>query len=302
MKATKKCIVCNSEYISFFSGRDKYVFLKCDDCGLVFMNSLPDHKELITSFYSKESGYHHKLVENLGKIRKYNKKFIQIINKLANFEIKGNLLDVGCANGEFLFLAKKQGFNIYGVEANTYTAGIAVNNGLNVFNGILEDANFKDNYFSVIYLGDIIEHVVDPVALLKECKRILKKEGIIIISTPNTDCFWVLATQFICHWFLFPWSVLIPPYHLYLFSKDNFKKLLYKFDFKILEIEYNNVSLRHELGGTGLLSKLKREKSIKILLYTVLVFSMYTIVYAVSFLLKPFLKKDFEMIVFAENQ
>ncbi|MBI1866589.1 MAG: class I SAM-dependent methyltransferase [Candidatus Staskawiczbacteria bacterium] len=302
VKETKECPICNLSHISFFSKKDEYVFLKCDDCKLVFMNPLPDTKELIANFYSEESGYHHKLVENLKKIKKYDKNFIKIIDKLADFGIKGNLLDVGCANGEFLFLAKKYGFNVYGVEANAYTAGIAASNKLNVFNGFLEDANFKNNYFSVIYLGDIIEHVVDPLALLSECKRILKKGGIIVISTPNIDCFWFKATRFICHSLKMPWSVLIPPYHLYLFSEDNFKRFMHKLDFKTLEVEYGNVSLRHELGGTWLLPKLKKEKSIQMLLYTISVFSIYTVVYAASFLLKPFFKKDFEMIVFAENQ
>ncbi len=265
------------------------------------MNPLPDTKELISNFYSEESGYHSKLVKNLKEIKRYNKKFTKVINTLTHLGITGNVLDVGCANGEFLFLAKKYGFNPYGVEANTYTANTAVNNGLNVFNGTLEEANFEKNYFSVIYLGDIIEHVVDPVALLRECKRILKKGGIIVISTPNIDCFWVKATQYICHWLKLPWSVLLPPYHLYLFSEANFKKLMHKVDFKILEIKYNNLSLRHELGGTRLLPKLKSEKSITMLFYMILVFLVYTIIYVINFLLQLFLKKKFEMIVFAKN-
>lgn len=299
---TKECPICNLKGISFFAKRDESVFLQCDNCSLVFMNPLPDARELIDNFYSKESGYHCKLVKNLEKIKKYDKKFIKIINKLNSYKITGNLLDVGCANGEFLFLAKKYGFNTYGVEANTYTADIATKNGLNVFNGTLEEAKFKDNYFSVIYLGDIIEHVVDPIALFKECKRILKKDGIIVISTPNMDCYWVKVTQFICYWFGFPWSVLLPYYHLYLFSETNFKKCMHKLNFEVLEIKYDNLSLRHELGGTGLLPKFKSEKSMKTLIYAILVFSMYTIIYVAVFLLKLFSKKSFEMIVFAKNQ
>ena len=298
----KKCPICNLKDASFFSEREKIVFLKCDDCNLVFMNPLPNTKELIDNFYSKESGYHSKLVKNLKEIKKYNKKFTKVIDGLTCFGIKGNLLDVGCANGEFLSLAKKHGFAVYGVEVNAYTADIAMNNGLNVFNGTLEEAHFEDNYFSAIYLGDIIEHVTDPVGLLKECKRILKKGGVVAVSTPNMDCFWVLATQYICRWFKFPWSVLHPPYHLYLFSDANFKKLMDVLDFKVLKIIYHNLSLRHELAVTGLFQKYKSEKSIATLLYMALVFLGYAIIYTVNFLLKPFFKKDFEMIVFAKNQ
>ena len=251
--------------------------------------------------YSKESGYHAKLVKNLEEVKKYNKKFTKIIDALNRLGVAGSLLDVGCANGEFLFLAKKNGFDVYGVEANAYTASITANNGLPVFCGTLEQKNFNNNSFSVIYLGDIIEHVTDPVALLKECKRILKKGGVIVISTPNTDCFWVKATGRICHWLGFPWSVLLPPYHVYLFSEDNLKKLLGILDFNVLEIQYASASLRHELGGTGLLPKLKREKSIATALYTISVFFVYAAVYVTSFLVKPFSKKNFEMVVFAKT-
>ena len=298
----KECPIGDLGSVSFFSKRDGHVFLTCDTCHLVFMSPLPDAKELIGNFYSEESGYHSVVARDVKEIKKYSKKFTKVIDGLIRFNIRGNLLDVGCANGEFLSLAKKHGFNVQGIEVNDHTATIAASNGLPVFRGTLEEARFENNSFSAIYLGDVIEHVTDPVALLKECKRILKKEGVIVISTPNMDCFWVLATRYICRWLKFPWSVLLPPYHLYLFSQANMKTLLRTFNFEVLEIEYAHFPLRHELGGTGLLKKYRSEKSLAALLYMMLVFGMYVIVYVANFLLAPFLKKNFEMIVFAENQ
>ena len=115
----KKCPVCDSENTSFFSEKNGYIFLRCDVCNLVLMDSLPDAKKLIDEFYSEKSGYHFKLVGNLAKIKKYKKKFTKVINKLTDLGITGNLLDVGCSNGEFLILAKillgksKEGLSIY---------------------------------------------------------------------------------------------------------------------------------------------------------------------------------------------
>ena len=102
--------------------------------------------------------------------------------------MQGNLLDVGCSNGEFLFLAKKRGFNSFGVEVNKNTANIAISNGLEVFHGKLEDAKFNDDYFSVVYLGDVIEHVEDPEALLKFAHRLLRPHGVLILETPDESC------------------------------------------------------------------------------------------------------------------
>lgn len=298
----KKCILCASKDLLYFSQKNNYDFLICKECGLVFVDNQPSLKTLIFDFYSEKSGYHSKLDKNLTAIKSHNKKFIKIIDRLVGLNLQGNLLDVGCSNGEFLFLAKKRGFKTFGVEVNKNTANIAINNGFKVFNGTLEEAKFKNNYFSVIFLGDIIEHVARPDMLVKECKRILKRGGIMVISTPNMDCFFAKATYVMCKLFRFPWSILRPPYHLFLFSESNLKKFISTLNFEILGITYNSCSLRHELGGTGLLKEFLKSKSMRALFYMVLVFLNYTVIYLASLLLKPFLKKDFEMLIFAKKQ
>lgn len=289
-----KCIICDSKNLLFILRKSKHNLFKCNKCGLIYVYPRPNLNQLVKDCYSQ-----------LGEKRKHKKIFSEILDRLDKFKIKDkmkcNLLDVGCSTGIFLSIAKERGFNVYGVEVNERTAEIANNNKLNVFVGVLKNANFKDNYFSIIHLGSVIEHVPDPVALLKESKRILKKGGIIIISTPNSECFWFKASRLLYQWFKFPWSVLIPHYHLFLFSESNFEKLLSRMKFKILDINYHKCSLRHQLGGTGLFKKLKKEKSIKILLYTLLVFSIYIFVYFIDYLITPFKNKDFSMIIYANH-
>ena len=298
----KKCILCEAEDVSYFAKKNNYDFLICKVCGLVFVKNQPSLTTLVADFYTEKSGYHANLDKDLTAIKSDNKKFVKIIDRLVSLNMQGNLLDVGCSNGEFLFLAKKRGFNSFGVEVNKNTANIAISNGLEVFHGKLEDAKFNDDYFSVVYLGDVIEHVARPDILVKECKRILKRGGIMVISTPNMDCFFARATGGICKLFRFPWSILLPPYHLFLFSESNLKSFIRTLDFEILEITYNSCSLRHELGGTGLLKEFLKSKSMRTLFYMVLVFLNYTAIYLVSLLLKPFLKKDFEMLIFAKKK
>ena len=207
-----KCIICNSRDLFFVFKKNNYNFFKCNKCGLIYVYPQPALNWLINNCYSQNSGYHSRLTKNLQKIKRYKKRFIRILDKLDEFKTSGNLLDVGCSNGEFLFMAKQKGFNAYGVEVNKETAKIATDNGFNVFNGTLEDANFKDNYFSVIHLGDVIEHVPDPVALLKESKRVLKRGGIIIISTVNLECFWARTTHLFYQWFNF--LKIVRPYRI----------------------------------------------------------------------------------------
>lgn len=293
--------MCNSPDATFLSQRNGYDFFTCATCKLVAMDPIPSESNLADNFYSAESGYHANVPTDVSAIKKYNKKFVKIINILVGLGAKDKVLDVGCANGEFLFLAKKSGFDTYGVEVNRRTASIAIQNGLKVFCGTLKQAKFEDDCFSVIYLGDVIEHVADPNALLGECKRILKKDGMLVIATPNTDCFWFSATKFFCRWFAFPWSVLVPPYHVYLFSELNMKKLLEKYHFTIRKTTYQACAFRHELASIGLWQEYRMGKSLTKLAQTAVVFLVYTIIYLASFVSSFFLKKDFGIVVFAQS-
>ena len=187
---------------------------------------------------------------------------------------------------------------MHGVELNERTAEIARENGLGVKHGTLQSASYANNFFDVIFLGDIIEHVSNPRALLAECKRILKHDGTLIISTPNLDSFWAQQTFLLYKFFKMPWSVLTPPHHLYQFSKNNLEILLKEVGFGNCEWWYKcPPTLKYELGSLHLWGKFKREKTFKSFFFMIFTFGSYTKLYGLNFLLAPFLKKNFRMIV-----
>lgn len=117
--------------------------------------------------------------------------------KMATFSLRmqlikqyrgtGKVLDIGCATGYFLEVAKEGGFEPYGVEYSAYAAHIAQNKfGIdNIFIGTLEQCNFPRKYFDVIAMSDLIEHVRDPIQTLSKAASLLKEDGIIMIMTPN---------------------------------------------------------------------------------------------------------------------
>jgi 2-polyprenyl-3-methyl-5-hydroxy-6-metoxy-1,4-benzoquinol methylase len=96
-----------------------------------------------------------------------------------------NLLDVGCSSGAFLLTAGKLGFRAEGVEPSADAAQTARGAGLTVFTGYLEQARFPDASFDAVTLIEIVEHLRDPLALLKECARVLKPGGVVLVTTPN---------------------------------------------------------------------------------------------------------------------
>lgn len=301
------CSICNSK-TEYFLEKDDYKYRKCHVCGLVFVNPQPSEKELHENVYSPKAGYQKHRKRLLLKETPHVKKIFSHLEKQFPRHVRvtsasrPRVLDVGCSNGDFLFFAKQRGFEIYGVEVNTLTADVARTRGLNVKIGTLEDAQYADNFFDAIFLGDIIEHVKDPQALLLECKRILKEDGILIISTPNLDSFWARATFKLWEWFTIPWSVLTPPHHLFQFSEDNLKLFLKDNGFSFRTVWYRRPpTLKYELGSLHLWGKWKREKTLKNLFFMLFAFGAYIKLYIFDILLTPFKKKDFGMIILCKK-
>ncbi len=295
-----ECIICNikSEFLMKKDGFDLY---KCNSCSLVFVYPQPKPEFLKDEVYSYESGYQSNKKGNYGEYPDI--KTERIIEIIKNKFDSGKLLDVGCSSGEFMYFARKRGFDTYGIELNRRTAEIAKANNPNVYNGFLHDIKFDNEFFDIIFLGDIIEHVNSPHDFINECKRILKKNGLIVISTPNLDCIWSKSTFILYRLFNIPWSSVTPPYHLFQFSIANLDLFMEHKGFdNIKEIFLKPPRLAYELGSLHLLKRYKKNKNIKDLLFMIFSFSIYTLLYGFDKLIKPlnrlFNEKDFSMIVF----
>lgn len=125
---------------------------------------------------------------------------------------RGRLLDVGSGNGAFLNRMRGLGWDVKGVEPDPVAAQVAQEIfGLDVHLGTLEEARFPSCAFDIVTLHHVIEHVSDPIMLMRECKRVLCPGGRIVIITPNVKG---LGSRL----FESGWYHLDPPRHLLLFS------------------------------------------------------------------------------------
>jgi SAM-dependent methyltransferase len=97
------------------------------------------------------------------------------------------LLDVGCSNGAFISAAQSLGIRAAGVEPSAAPAQAAIESGLQVYQGFLQDIHLPEASFDVVTLFEVIEHLKDPLSLFKECHRVLHKGGLLVIRTGNTD-------------------------------------------------------------------------------------------------------------------
>lgn len=155
----------------------------------------------------------------------------ELLNYLINKEQKVRLLDVGCGFGYFLKYCEEQanGWELYGIDISEYAIDFAKKI-LESVKLMVADANekipFNDNYFDIVTMFDVIEHVRSPYDVLKECYRILKPNGLICITTPNLNAlekFWKGRS----------WHGYIDPTHIYLFTPDGLEFLVRRVGFKI---------------------------------------------------------------------
>jgi 2-polyprenyl-3-methyl-5-hydroxy-6-metoxy-1,4-benzoquinol methylase len=124
---------------------------------------------------------------------------------------RGRMIDVGCGNGVIVETAREYGWAAEGIDVDAGAIANARGKGLNVHAGTLAEQKYPDSTFDLITMSHVIEHLHDPVGLLRECHRVLKADGLLMMLTPNTAS--SERAKFGVHWF-----ALDPPRHLMLFN------------------------------------------------------------------------------------
>jgi SAM-dependent methyltransferase len=95
------------------------------------------------------------------------------------------LLDVGCGSGQLLEVYRTLGWRVCGIEPSPSACAACREKELHVHQGTVFDAPFHAQQFDMILLSHVIEHVLDPVAVLRRVAEFLAPQGRIIVTTPN---------------------------------------------------------------------------------------------------------------------
>lgn len=132
--------------------------------------------------------------EDLAAISSYRRlvghqRFIKRIKRHLPAEANKRLIDIGCASGSFLYACQKQlpGVKLFGLEYDERLIKTAISNVPNaqITRGSSEDLEFENDSFDVVTSFQVIEHVYDPESMAREMLRVLKPNGILVITTPN---------------------------------------------------------------------------------------------------------------------
>lgn len=216
----------------------------------MFQNPLPFYNDLtkhypLDEYYAyslgKKSGWAVKFYKNtytkgfFSKILFYPFRFFF---RSIKFVKNGKILDIGCGAGNFLLVMNELGMNCYGVEPAMSPAvsndKLIKENKIKIKQCTLEQARYPTNYFDVVIMHHVFEHVSTPQATLAEIHKILKQGGIAVITVPQSDC-WL--------YYIFKenWTQLDVPRHSFIYSTSNLKEYAKKNGFKVDRIRYNSL-------------------------------------------------------------
>ena len=184
------CSLCGRDDSRAFLDCDGTNFVKCRFCGLVYQNRQPLFDDLKQRYGAGYFAYELENDENFFDLMKRGLEDIRFHDiPLDTFENR-RFLDIGCATGMLVVHMRKLGWEAEGIEICEASAryGIEKRNA-KIFVGSLEEAAVPDEKFAVVHFSHLIEHVPDPKRFLEQVKRILTKDGMAIITTPNVDGF-----------------------------------------------------------------------------------------------------------------
>ena len=128
------------------------------------------------------------------------------------------LLDIGSSNSAFVHVARSRGIDSIGIEM-----GLDIGDDAVTIRGNIKDSDLAENSFDFITLHDVIEHIVDPLAVLEKIKYICRPDGILIIDLPN---YWTEAGRH--HW--------RPVQHLWYWNEDQMCEVLEAVGFNIIKV------------------------------------------------------------------
>jgi len=260
------CPICNEPLKKIVRLPNKRRVYLCRNCGLRRLLPLPTNKAL-AKLYGRKKYYTEELFElhndlTVGYdwkkpiIKLYQKHLREI--KLASPQPK-RLLEIGCARGVFLDMARSANYQVHGIEANPYAANYARKYfKLSVHAIKFENIKKKLGKFDIIIAYDVLEHVPDPSAFIKKIETFLKPGGLIVLGTPNSSSFLYKIAETVV---LLSGGLIAYPLvrfygrgieHLSIFNPGNLKALLEKRRLRVVKTYGYSIPLKNMIKVSGI--------------------------------------------------
>ena len=245
MSELSNCPICKSENHKLIQGYENFHLSKCLECTMVFAKKIPGSDELESHYdqYSRD--------DYLSPVT--IKRYHELLDTFEKYRKTGKILDVGCGIGYFLEEAKNRGWDVHGTEFTSDAVNICRDKGISMTEGVLNVGYYKLEDFDVLTSFEVIEHIHNPLEEIHKFNQLLRKGGLLYVTTPNFNSFlrYLLKSKY---------NVISFPEHLLYFTKTTLSMALHESNFKILKMSASGLSISRAKESL----KIKTDKPIKI--------------------------------------
>lgn len=175
------CLVCEqAKFERLFKKQGKW-FWRCKNCELVFVHDI--YPEFARN--TDELNYDELAEQNTEPKPRQRREYGALLDEFETFRQSGKLLEVGCGPGLFLGSAVQRNWDCTGIEMLDSMANVTRERyGARVEPDLFQAA-FPDGSFDICYMNEVIEHVINPVPMMREIHRVLRPGGIAVLRTGN---------------------------------------------------------------------------------------------------------------------
>lgn len=238
-KLLEQCDVCGHDLFAFlFDHHHQWKVQRCVTCGLVQVIPRPTEKE-VANLYHEDFEHFEPYLDQLSVHQKYfDHKMQQITRILGKPQEKSkspqSILDVGCAMGVLLGVAKKYGYAATGIDLSKDAVTFCTKNGQKAFFGTLRGyyERYEAKRFDAVTGFEVIEHEYSPRAMVETMYRMLKKGGLAVVTTPNYGSGWrsIMGKY---------WPGYQHPEHLFFFDTEALRYLF-------TDVGFSDVTVLHD--------------------------------------------------------
>lgn len=226
--------VAVGEDFEYRVSRDSFVAMRCRHCGLIYLNPRPSVEELDRIYPPTYHAYEF-TAENFGLAHRVRCRLEarRVLSYCQRLGASARILDVGCGDGFHLNLLEqygRPGWELAGVDASERAVNAARAAGLDVHLGTVETADLPPSSYDLVLMIATIEHVENPLAVLRAAARLLRPGGRIAAVTDNTATldFRLFGNR---HWGGYHF-----PRHWNLFHRPSLRRLAEQAGLEVVEI------------------------------------------------------------------
>ena len=183
----RDCPLCASkDYSEIYKERGAIGIVRCKNCELVYINPMVKNPE--ENYWGDEKKYYEEARLIFKGIAKHHRdaNYLEDLRRIEKIKPEGNFLDIGTNMGFFLRHTRARKWDVIGVDPSPALSDLARKHfGLNVKTCYLDKAGFENEFFDLVTMTDVFEHIAEPKKILSDIKRVLKRNGILFIKVPN---------------------------------------------------------------------------------------------------------------------